>query len=125
RRGPRRAVIGRRAQVDLGVVALVHRLFCVHQVDAVVERSTGRVPYHPGLSVDRAFHLRRDKVEAAHIGRRNGDARAETARSQPVRVYIGVDCRRTLPTSRALISHDDLTTVWTRPDGDTSEAASR
>ena len=79
----------------------------------------------PGLSVDRASVLRRDKVEAAHVGRRNGDARAETARSQTVRVYVRVDRRRTLSTSRTLIGHDDLAAVRARPDGDTPEAATR
>src|SRR5439155_21716677 len=120
-----RAVISRRSHLNIRVVVLVDRLVCVHQVDAVVERPTGRVPYKPRLSVDRAFVLRRDKVEAAHIGRRNGDARAETTRSQTVRVHIGVDRCRTLSTSRALISHDDFAAVWARPDGDTPKAASR
>ncbi|PYI95806.1 MAG: hypothetical protein DME98_14765 [Verrucomicrobia bacterium] len=124
-RAPGRAVITRRAHENVGVVVLGDRLVGVHQVDAVVERPTGRVPYYPGLSVDRAFALRRDKVEAAHISVRHGDARAETARSQTVRVYIGVDRRRTLVTIRVLIGHDDLAATRARPDGNTSEAASR
>ena len=45
RRAPRRAVISRRAHLNIRVVVLVDRLVCVHQVDAIVERSTGRVPY--------------------------------------------------------------------------------
>src|SRR4029434_599790 len=98
---------------------------CVHQIDAVVERPTGRVPYYPSLGVNRTFALRWDKVEAAHISRRNGDARTETARSQTVRVYIGVDGRRTLVTIRALIGHDDIPAVWAGPHGDTAEAAIR
>src|SRR5438094_9118795 len=123
-RAPRRAVVGRGPYINLGVVVLVDGLVCVHQVDAVVEGPTGGVPYHPGLSVDRTFTLRRDKVEAADIGRGNRNARAETARSQTVRVCITINCRRTLPTSRALIGHDDLAAVWTRSDGDTPEATS-
>src|SRR5207244_10225628 len=106
---------------NIGVVVLVDRLVCVHQVDAIVERPTSRVPYYPGLSVDRAFALRRDKVEAAHISRRNGDARPETARSQTVRVYIGVNRRRTLVTIRVLIGHDHLAATRSRPAGNTSE----
>ena len=125
RRAPRRAVISRRAHQNIGVVVLVDRLVCVHQVDAIVERSAGSVPYYPGLSVDRASALRRDKVESAHISRRNSDARAETTGSQTVRVHIGEDRRRTLSTSRALIGHDDLAAVRARPDGDAPEAASR
>ena len=124
-RAPRRAVISRCAHLNIGVVVFVDRLVCVHQVDAVVERPTGRVPYQAGLSVDRASVLRRDEVEATDIGRRNGDARAETARSQTVRVYVGEDRRRTLSTSRVLIGHDDLAAVRARSDGDTPEAASR
>src|SRR5439155_4495455 len=100
------------------------RLLGVHQVDAVVERSTRRVPYYPGLSVDRTFVLCGDKVEAAHIRRRNRDARAETARSQTVRVYVGEDCRRTLSTSWTLIGDDDLAAVRARSDSDTAETAS-
>ncbi|PYK54478.1 MAG: hypothetical protein DME48_07950 [Verrucomicrobia bacterium] len=123
RRAPRRAVIGRRAHHDIRVVVLVDRLVCVHQIDAVVERSTGRIPYHSCLSVDRAFVLRRDKIEAAHISRRNGDGWAETAGSQAVRVYVGEDRRWTLITVRALISHDDLAAVRARPNCDASEAA--
>src|SRR4029077_560085 len=98
-------------RVNLGVVTLVNRLLCVDQVDSIVERSTGRVPHHPGLGIDRAFVLCRDKVEAAHIGSGNGDAWAETARSQTVRVYIAVNGRWTLSASRALIGHDDLAAI--------------
>ena len=43
--GPCRAVISRRAHLNIRVVVLVDRLICVHQVDAIVERPTGRVPY--------------------------------------------------------------------------------
>jgi len=121
---PGRAVVSRRAHKNVGVVVLVDRFICVHQVDAVVKRTTGGVPYYPSLSVDRAFALRRDKVEAAHIGIRNGDARPETACSQTIRVDVGVDRRRNLPTSRVLIGHDDLAAVRARADGDTAEAAS-
>ena len=94
RRAPRRAVISRRAHQNLGIVIFGDGLLRVDQVDAVVEWPARRVPYHPGLRVDRASVLRRDEVEAAHIGRRDGDARAEAARSQAVRVYIGEDRRR-------------------------------
>ena len=123
--GPRCAVISRSAHLDLGVVVFVDRLLRVHQIDAVVERAAGGVPYYPGLRVDRASILRRDEVEAAHVGRGNSDARAEAARSQTVCVYVGEDGRRTLPTSRALISYDDFAAVGARPDGDTAEAPSR
>ena len=88
RRAPRPTVIIRRAHHYVGVIVLVDCLVCVHEVDAVVEGSTRRVPHHTGLSVDRAFALRRDKVEAAHIGVGNCDLRAETARPQTVRVYV-------------------------------------
>jgi hypothetical protein len=64
---PRRTVISRSAHQNLGVIVLVYRLVCVHQVDPVVERPTGGVSHQPGLSVDRASVLRRGKVEAAHI----------------------------------------------------------
>src|SRR5205807_7743168 len=120
-----RAIISRCAHQNIGVVILIDRLICVHQVETVIERPTGCVPYYPGLSVDRAFALRGDIVEAAHISRRNGNGRAETARSQSVRVYIGVDRRRTLVIIRVLIGHDDLAATGARPDRDTSEAASR
>ena len=125
RRAPRRAVISRCAHLDICVVVFVDRLICVHQINAIVERPTRGVPHYPRLSVDRASVLRRDKVETADIGRRNGDARAETACSQTVCVYVGEDRRRTLSTSRVLIGHDHLTAVRARPDGDTAETASR
>src|SRR5262249_31063897 len=89
-----------------------------------VERAAGRVPNYPGLGVDRTSALRRDKVKAADIGRRNSDARTKTACSQTVRVNIGEDRRGTLSTGRALIGHDDLTAVRPRSDSDTAEAAS-
>ncbi|PYL09301.1 MAG: hypothetical protein DME33_04355 [Verrucomicrobia bacterium] len=125
RRAPRRAIISRCAHQNIGVVVFVNGLICVHQIDAVVEWPASRVPDQPGFSVDRAFVLRRDIVEAAHISRRDSDARAETARSQTIRVYVGVNRRRTLSASGALIGHDDLAAARTRPDGDTSKAASR
>ena len=45
RRAPCRAVISRSPHQNLGVVVLVDRLICVHQIDAIVERPTGGVPY--------------------------------------------------------------------------------
>ena len=123
RRAPRRAVIGRPAHHNVGIVVLVDGLLGVDQVDAVVERPTGRVPYYSGLSVDRASVLRRDKVEAAHVGRCHGDGCAETARAQAICVYIGKDRRGTLPTGRALIGHDNFAAVRPRPNSDTAETA--
>lgn len=45
RRGPCRAVVSRRAHLNVRVVALVDYLVRVDQVDAVVERTTGGIPY--------------------------------------------------------------------------------
>ena len=123
RRGPRRAVISRCSHHNICVIVLINGLIRVHQVEAVVELATSRVPYQPGLSVDRASVLRWDEVETTDIGRRNGNPRAETAYSQTVGVHIDVDRRWTLSASRALIGHDDFAAVRTGSDSDTAEAA--
>src|SRR5207237_8246424 len=117
RLGPGRAVVGGGAEVDFGVVVLIDRLFGVDHIHPVVIGPAGGVPDQPGLGVNGAGRLGRNVVEAADVGTRHQNLRAEAARAQPVGVHIDIDVGWTLPAGWVHVCDHDLAAVGAGADG--------
>ncbi len=107
-RAPGGAVVVRESHHDVRVVALVHHLVGIDQIQAAEPRA-GRIPVigQTGLGIHGPHVLRRDEIEPADVGRGRRYRGAEVAGAETIGVDVDADRRRSLTTGRVLAGLND------------------